>query len=135
MTDCLFCKIGTHEIKSMIVEETKNFLGFLDINPCAPGHTIVIPKIHCENFLELQKKIGEEFIEICKKIIRKIENGLKTTNFTIGINEGKLAGRAIDHLHLHIIPRFEGDKGGSIHSVVRNKTDKTIEEIYDIINN
>ncbi len=132
--DCLFCKIGTKEISAKIVEESKFFLGFLDINPCSAGHSVVIPKNHYENFLELPKSFGDEFVEICQKVVKKLTDGLKTAHFTIGINEGKLAGRAIDHLHLHIIPRFEGDKGGSIHSVVRNKIDKTIDEVYDIIN-
>jgi histidine triad (HIT) family protein len=131
---CLFCKIGFKEISSKVIEETENFLGFLDINPCSIGHTVIIPKNHYENFLEMPKNLGEEFIEICQKIIKKLSRGLKTDHFTIGINEGKLAGRAIDHLHVHIIPRFENDSGGSIHSVVRNKPKETIDEIAQLIN-
>jgi len=135
MIDCIFCKIAQKEIQSYLIEESKNFISFLDIKPHSPGHSLVIPKIHFSNLKELEDNLSFEFIKIIKDTMTKLSKALKTDNFTLGINEGKLAGQAIFHLHFHIIPRFENDKGGSIHSVVVNKPAESIEEIYQKIKN
>jgi histidine triad (HIT) family protein len=130
MKDCIFCKIAKKEVNAYIVQESENFLVFLDIHPHAPGHTLVIPKDHYERFLDLPENLGEEFIKIVKESSLLISKALKTKDFTFGINEGSYAGQAIGHLHLHIIPRFKNDGGGSIHSVVFNQPKESLEEIY-----
>lgn len=133
MNNCLFCKIAKKEVKSYLLLETDNFLTFLDIHPHAPGHSLVIPKKHISNLKELDEKLGDEFIKIIKETMILINKSLKTTDFTLGINEGPLSGQAIFHLHFHIIPRFKNDNGGSIHSVVYNEPKESLEEIYQKI--
>jgi histidine triad (HIT) family protein len=133
MNDCIFCKIVKKEIKVYIVYESANFLSFLDIHPHAPGHTLVIPKNHYERFLDLPQNFGEEFIQIVKNAAILISKVLKTKDFTFGINEGPYAGQAVGHMHLHIMPRFKNDGGGSIHSVVFNQPKESLEEIYSKI--
>lgn len=128
--ECIFCKISNKEIQSYIIDESDNFIAVLDINPHAPGHTLILPKKHIVNFVEIPQEIEKELIDFMKNIVNKLSNKLNTKDFTIGINEGKLAGRTIDHLHIHIIPRFEKDKGGSIHSVVFNPPKESLEVIY-----
>ena len=133
MDKCIFCQIAKKNISSFILKENDGFMAFLDIKPHAPGHSLVIPKNHYINLLEIPESLAENLISIIKEVILMISKGLNTDNFTIGINEGKLAGRLIDHLHIHIIPRFNNDKGGSIHSVVYNPPSQSVEEIYRII--
>jgi len=133
--DCIFCKIGKKEIQSYVIDETDNFIAVLDINPHAPGHTLVLPKEHIVNFVDIPEEVEKELVDFLKSIIKKLGEKLNTVDFTIGINEGKLAGRAIDHLHIHIMPRFKNDKGGSIHSVVFNPPKESLEEIYKKIKN
>ncbi|MEM5782659.1 MAG: HIT family protein [Candidatus Aenigmatarchaeota archaeon] len=135
MEDCVFCKIGEKKLNSYIVFETHNFISFLDINPLTPGHAVVIPKFHIQNFIGLEEKFGEEFVKIIKETILKISKAMNTKDFTIGINDGKLSGRAIDHLHIHIIPRYKEDKGGSIHSIVHYSSGESLESIYNKIKN
>jgi histidine triad (HIT) family protein len=130
MKDCIFCKIAKKEVNAYLVQESENFLAFLDIHPHAPAHTLVIPKDHYERFLDLPENLGEEFIKIVKETALLISKALKTKDFTFGINEGPYAGQAVDHLHLHIMPRFKNDGGGSIHSVVFNQPKEPLEEIY-----
>ena len=130
MKDCIFCKIAQKEINAYIVQESENFLAFLDIHPHAPGHTLVIPKDHYERFLDLPENLGEEFIKIVKETALLISKALKTKDFTFGINEGPYAGQAVSHFHLHIMPRFKNDGGGSVHSVVLNQPKESLEEIY-----
>jgi histidine triad (HIT) family protein len=133
MKDCIFCKIAKKEVNAYLVQESENFLAFLDIHPHAPGHTLVIPKDHYERFLDLPENLGEEFIKIIKETALLLSRALKTKDFTFGINEGPYAGQAVSHLHLHIMPRFKNDGGGSIHSVVFNQPKESLEEIYSRI--
>ena len=68
-----------------------------------------------------------------KEITGLLQEKLAPRGFTIGINHGRVGGQLVDHLHVHIIPRFEGDGGGSLHSVVKNPPKESISEIRDKI--
>jgi histidine triad (HIT) family protein len=127
--DCLFCKIASKEIASSVIYEDDAALAFLDLHPIAPGHALVIPKIHAENILDLPDEEVGNFFKSVKKVTALIKEKLDPTGFTIGINHGRIGGQAIDHLHVHVIPRFEGDGGGSLHSVVKNPPKDSLEDI------
>jgi histidine triad (HIT) family protein len=131
--DCLFCKIVNGGIPSEKIYEDDVAFAFLDINPLAPGHTVIVPKIHVENILDLpESQAGPLFLGV-KRVTGSINLALKPHGFTIGINHGKVSGQVIDHLHIHVIPRFEGDGGGSIHSVVKNPPQEPISAIKEKI--
>lgn len=133
--DCLFCKIIKKEIKAEIVYEDKETIAILDVHPKAPGHTMVLPKAHSDNLLDLpNEKIGPVF-QAVKKVAEMLKKSLKPDAFTIGINNGKYSGQLIDHLHVHIIPRWRGDGGKSIHSVVDNLPKESLGEIRARIRN
>lgn len=133
MENCIFCKIVNGEIKSYIIEESNNFLVFLDINPHAPGHSLIIPKYHYERFENIPQEFGREFLEIAKRTILIIRKALETSDFNLGINNGSSAGQAVKHAHFHIIPRFPEDRGGSIHSIVYNPPNEELSIIYEKI--
>lgn len=127
--DCLFCKIVAHEISADVVYEDERVLGILDIHPVAPGHVMVIPKVHSENLTDLpDAEVGPVFMAV-KTVLGKLKSALSPDGFTIGINHGKVSGQVIDHLHIHLIPRFNGDGGQSIHSVVSNPPKESLAEI------
>lgn len=129
MENCIFCKIIRQEIPSEIIHETDNAIAFLDVNPRAPGHTLVIPKTHAEGLADLDKGlVGEIFLAV-KHVEKLLKDALKPDAFTIGINEGAAAGQEIPHLHVNIIPRFKNDGGSSVHSVVNNPPDKELRKI------
>ncbi|PIR98189.1 MAG: HIT family protein [Candidatus Colwellbacteria bacterium CG10_big_fil_rev_8_21_14_0_10_42_22] len=121
--DCLFCKIAKGDIPTHKIYENDDSIAFLDINPSADGHTMVISKNHHENIQDIPEDLLGKLSKTVKRVVDILEKGLKTTHFTIGLNNGKLSGQEIDHLHIHIIPRNEGDGGGSIQSVVQNRTE------------
>lgn len=127
--DCLFCKIVKKEIPAEIIYEDEKTLAILDITPRSPGHTMVLSKFHSETMLDLPEKEIEPLFSAVKKVTELIEKSLKPEGFTIGINHGKISGQVIDHLHIHIIPRFKNDGGSSIHSVVNNPSKKSLKEI------
>jgi histidine triad (HIT) family protein len=145
--DCLFCKIAKGEIPSQKIYEDDFTFAFLDIQPRSPGHAVVIPKVHAENIIDLKSESVAPLFSAVKKVTTLLRDNwggggftpleaararsepLLLTGFTIGINHGKLAGQAIDHLHVHVIPRYEGDQGGSIHSVVHFEDGSTVAEV------
>lgn len=127
--DCIFCKIANGEIPADIVDESEDAVAVLDIHPKAPGHVMVLPKVHAETILDLPDEKVKGVFLLVKQVTEKLKKAFSPDGFTLGINHGKNAGQAIDHLHIHIIPRFKGDGGGSIHTVVENPPKESIEEI------
>lgn len=127
--NCLFCKITQKEIPAEIVYEDEDSLGILDIHPKAPGHSMILSKVHAANILELpEEKIGAVFKSV-RNLTRLLNNALKPDGFTIGINHGSVAGQAVEHLHIHVIPRYKNDGGNSIHGVVNNPGEESFEDI------
>lgn len=133
MTDCLFCKIAKKEIPADIVYEDEKVVAFLDIHPLAPGHAVIIPKVHAENILDLDSQMIAPVFESVKTLTGVLNKALNPQGFTIGINHGKVSGQAVNHLHVHIIPRFSGDGGKSLHSVVNNPPKNSLKEIKEKI--
>lgn len=133
MNNCLFCRIGKKEVSAEIVYEDAGNIAIMDINPRAPGHAMVVPKKHSETILDVPENELMPLFSAVKNTTALILKALRPDGFTIGINHGKASGQVVDHLHIHIIPRFLDDGGGSIHSVVDNKPGESIKEIAEKI--
>ncbi len=133
MKDCIFCRIVDGQQESERVLETKQALAFLDINPRAPGHTLIIPKDHARTLTDLDPDPAAGVFLTTRRICTMIEDALNPEGFTIGINDGPEAGQEIPHLHVNVIPRFKGDGGTSVHSVVQNPPVKDLSEIAEKI--
>jgi len=129
--DCLFCKIARKEIKAEIIYEDEHAVGFLDIHPMTPGHTVVIPKVHAENIIGLPEAETASLFIAVKKITSLLEEKIGPRGFTIGINHGFMNG--VEHMHVHVVPRYEGDGGGSIHSIVKYSSGESLDSIRDKI--
>jgi histidine triad (HIT) family protein len=133
--DCIFCKIINQEIPSHKVYEDDKVYAFLDIKPSAPGHTMVIPKKHVFNLFELSEQETGEFMEKVKKIALHIkESELKPTGLNIGVNQWRSAGQEVDHLHMHIIPRWDNDEGGAMQDIVSNPLKEDLKDILEKVN-
>ena len=128
MEHCVFCKIIKKEIPAEIIYEDNIALAVLDVNPVTAGHTLVVPKKHCQTVLELAEKEIGLFWQTVNKTMEILKNGLEPDGFTIGINHGKAAGQVIEHLHVHILPRFHNDGGGNIHSIINNPPELSLEQ-------
>lgn len=133
MNTCLFCQIANKQREAEIVYEDDVVVGVLDVFPRTPGHTMIIPKVHHETILDLSEgEVGPVFVAV-RNMTALLQKALAPDGFTIGINHGKVAGQAIDHLHIHIMPRWHGDGGGSLHSVVGNPPKESLKDIKDRI--
>jgi histidine triad (HIT) family protein len=126
---CIFCQIVRGEVSSEKVYEDEHTLGLMDINPCAPGHVIIVPKEHVQSILELDNEKTAHIYRAVKALAEQVKRALNPDGFNIGINDGQAAGQGIDHSHIHIIPRWQGDKGGSMHTIVRNPPKEEISVI------
>ncbi len=129
MEDCIFCKIGSGKIPAHKVFEDKDFLAFLDIHPHALGHTVIIPKVHAQNIFDLDETKTRKLMITVKRVMQIIQEKLKPDGFNTGWNHNSAGGQIIPHLHLHIFPRFNGDGGGSMHSIIKNPGNKSVEEV------
>ena len=105
MEDCIFCKIVKGEIPCNKIYEDENVLAFLDISGKVVGHTLVIPKMHCENILDCQDNQLENIIKAVKMIANHYINDCGFSGFNLHVNNGKSAGQEVSHLHFHILPR------------------------------
>lgn len=109
MSDCIFCKIIESVLPSSKVYEDDSVLAFLDIAPVNAGHTLVVPKIHYEFIEDVSLSDATHLIEAVQKIGGAIKRGLGVGGYNIGLNNGKVAGQSVSHVHFHIMPRLEGD--------------------------
>lgn len=132
--ECLFCKFASGAlVPTHVVYQTEHALAFLDIHPHAPGHTVIIPRAHRERMVDLSPDELAGLFAGAQAATGMLGKALGTQAFTIGINQGADAGNAIEHLHVHVMPRFRGDGGGSLHTVVNNPPKETLETIVERI--
>lgn len=107
MDDCIFCKIIKGEIPCYKVYEDNNVLAFLDINPLSKGHTLVLPKEHYSNILEIPNDKMCEVQEGVKVVSKRIQDKYKPLGIFINQNNGERAGQEVHHYHVHIKPVYE----------------------------
>lgn len=129
INECLFCRIAKKSLPTNVVFENENAIAFLDILPRTPGHTLIVPKRHVPTILELEDGEIKPLFDAVQEVAKILTAKIGPDGFTIGINQGSASGQLVDHLHVHVMPRFSGDRGGSIHSVVNNPPHTSIEEM------
>ncbi|AKH96654.1 HIT family protein [Halanaeroarchaeum sulfurireducens] len=130
--DCIFCAIADGAADARVVAETESALAFLDANPLAPGHTLVVPKDHYETLDDLPPAEGRAVFSLLHRLVPAIEAAVDADGSTVGFNNGAAAGQEVDHVHGHVIPRFAGDGGGPIHGVVGSRPDLDEGDLDDI---
>ncbi|MBR5711986.1 MAG: HIT family protein [Lachnospiraceae bacterium] len=106
---CIFCEIANGRIPSATVYEDDNFRAILDIAPAHKGHVLLLPKQHFENLLCADEDILAKALPIAKRIAVALKAVTNCDGVNVLQNNGTAAGQSVFHLHIHIIPRFEGD--------------------------
>jgi histidine triad (HIT) family protein len=133
MADNILYKIATKQVPAEIIFESSDAVSVLDVHPIAPGHTLVLPTSVAKNILDLDDGAIDGVFRAVKATTALLQKALRPDGFTIGINHGLVSGQSVDHLHIHIIPRFSGDGGSSIHAVVSNVPKDDIHTIGGLI--
>lgn len=106
---CIFCEIANGRIPSATVYEDEDFRAILDIAPAHKGHVILLPKTHAANLFEIDDAVAARALPVAKKIAVALKEVTGCAGINILQNNGEAAGQSVFHLHIHIIPRFEGD--------------------------
>ena len=111
MTDpnCIFCKIVAGDIPSERVFEDGQCVAFLDINPIAPGHTLLIPKAHHEGVLDTPHGVLAALMAAAPTVARAVMAAVGGEGFNFFQFNGACSGQEVFHIHFHVIPRTPGD--------------------------
>jgi len=109
MPDCIFCKIIEGKLPAQKVYENKDLVAFLDIHPINPGHTLIVPKEHCRNLLDMPERLIEKTFVVAKKIAEAVKKGTNAEGINVGVNNEPASGQVVFHAHIHIIPRYTND--------------------------
>ncbi|MFI6869949.1 HIT family protein [Nocardia sp. NPDC050406] len=110
MSGCIFCRIVAGDAPATKIHEDDTLLAFLDIRPITRGHTLIIPKGHATDLDELSPALGARlfgFGHRLSKAMRRSDLGIHGANLLI--NDGKAAFQTVHHVHLHVVPRTNGD--------------------------
>lgn len=129
--DCIFCKIISRQIPAKIIQETSHSIAFLDAFPLAKGHTLIIPKNHHMKIQDMNHEENSDLFSLVHKVLSKVD---KLTGSTlVAVHNGKDAGQEVPHVHVHLVPRTQGDSAGPIHNMFKTVkfSDSEIEEIYN----
>ena len=130
--DCIFCRIVAGDVPGRIVEETDHAIAFLDANPLAPGHTLVVPKQHYGRLHDVPGEEAADLFDAVHELSPAVEDAVDADAMSIGINDGEAAGQEIPHTHVHLVPRFDGDGGGSFHAISPRSESPSDEELDEI---
>lgn len=104
---CIFCNIIEGSIPCKKVYEDDTTLAILDISQTTKGHTLVMPKKHYDNFLEMPANEYGELMQKVQMVASKVVKNMNAKGCNILINTNEVAGQTVNHTHVHIIPRYE----------------------------
>jgi histidine triad (HIT) family protein len=108
--DCPFCRIGMHELEHVAVLEDEDVLAVMDRYPATPGHVLVLPKRHIETLYEMPEYLGARIMTTAVLVAKAIKEKLSPAGMNLIQSNEAAAGQTVSHFHLHIVPRYEGDR-------------------------
>jgi histidine triad (HIT) family protein len=130
--DTIFSQIIAGEIPADVVYEDDTTAAFLDANPLAPGHTLVVPKAEYERLNDVPDDEARALYETIHRLVPAVEAAVDADATTVAFNNGEAAGQEVPHVHCHIVPRFDGDGGRPIHAIVSDPPTLDDDERADI---
>lgn len=114
MENCIFCQIVSGTIPSSKVYGDDKVMAFLDITQTTNGHTLLIPKKHVRNVLEMDQETAQDLFVQLPKIARAVQKATGAAGMNIINNNEEVAGQTVFHAHIHLVPRFDSNDGISI---------------------
>ena len=107
---CVFCAIVAGEAPAIRIYEDDDYLAILDIRPFTRGHTLVLPKRHTVDLTDTPPETLADLVIIGQRIARAARATELADATNIAINDGRAAFQSVFHIHLHVLPRRNGDK-------------------------
>lgn len=127
--NCIFCKIANGEIPSRTVYEDEDFRAILDLGPATKGHTLILPKDHAANLMELPEETAKKVLPLAGKIAAMLKDRLGCDGINLVQNNGEIAGQTVMHFHLHVIPRYVNDG----QNILWKPTSPSAEELDEVL--
>jgi diadenosine tetraphosphate (Ap4A) HIT family hydrolase len=106
---CIFCRIVAGEIPCHKLIETDAVLAFLDVNPLAPGHALLVPRVHADRLEELSADMAAAIVREIGPLARRVLAAVGAGDYNVLQNNGPASGQVVPHVHFHIIPRRKSD--------------------------
>ena len=110
--DCIFCKVVAGEIPAGIVFENESAVAFLDIGPLAEGHLLVVPREHYTHVVDMPPAECGRLLATVPTLGRALLDVTGAQGFNVLLNNGRIAGQVVPHVHCHLIPRKPADDLG-----------------------
>ena len=132
MADCVFCKIVAKQIPATVVHEDEHTLAFMDIGQVNPGHVLVAVKKHAENIFALDDAQAAAVFRAAATVARAIRGAFEPPGLSVYQANGAAAGQTVMHLHIHLVPRHDGD-GMALAWPVKNPPREKLAEYADQI--
>jgi histidine triad (HIT) family protein len=107
--DCLFCKIVAGELPATIVDEDERTIAFMDIHPATRGHALVIPRTHAPDVYALDPRDLAAVAVAAQRLATRARDNLGADGVNLLNSNGPAAWQTVFHVHVHVIPRYEGD--------------------------
>lgn len=120
--DCVFCTLPRESIRG----ENVHAIYIRDTSPVSPGHTLIIPRRHIASVFDATAGEWLEFLFLLDLARQELDEEFHPDGYNVGINDGPAAGQTVPHLHLHLIPRFGGDRAdprGGVRWILPEKAD------------
>jgi histidine triad (HIT) family protein len=132
MDNCVFCRIVARQIPATVVHEDEHTLAFMDIGQVNPGHVLVAVKKHAADIYALDAPQARAVFETAALVARAIRGAFEPQGLSVYQANGKAAGQTVFHLHLHLVPRYEGD-GMALSWPVKNPPREKLAEYAEKI--
>src|SRR5881628_2135248 len=126
---CIFCRIVNGEIPAEVVAREPEVTAFLDVQPLADGHVLVVPRAHVAAVEDLEPAAADALFRTVVRLAGPVREALGAAGTTIGVNNGEATGQTIAHVHVHIVPRWPDDGAGSIHTIFPRRTRRSLAEV------
>ena len=135
MSDCIFCKIIAGEIPASKVYEDDQVLAFLDISQVTPGHTLVVPKEHHRNLLEMDATSASQLFAKVPLVAQKVMTATKAEGMNVIANCEEVAGQTVFHTHVHLVPRYSADDDLKIDFIAHEPDFDKLAQVAETIKN
>ena len=135
MSDCIFCKIIAGEIPAAKVYEDEQVLAFLDISQVTPGHTLVVPKEHYRNLLEMDATSASQLFAKVPLVAQKVMTATKAKGYEYHcqLRRGSWTNRF--HTHVHLVPRYGAEDDLKIDFVAHEPDFDKLAQVAEMIKN
>ena len=126
---CIFCRIVAGEIPAEVVAREPEVVAFLDVQPLADGHVLVVPHAHVACIEDLAPAAADALFRAVRRLAGPVREALGAAGTTIGVNNGEATGQTIPHVHVHIVPRWPDDGAGTVHTIFPRRTSRKLEDV------